>query len=197
VVPRGRRTGDARSREAIEQAARAQFAAQGYDRTSMRSVAADAGVNEGLVRYFFGSKQQLFVEAVGLPLDPGLVAEVVFADGPEHAGVRLAELFLRSLEDPDLRERMSGLVRAAASEPAAAELVRDLVTERIVKTVVDRLDVPDADLRAGLIGSQILGLVLARVVLGVEPFASAPVEVVRDAVGPVLQRYLTGPLAPP
>jgi AcrR family transcriptional regulator len=197
VARSGRRGADSGTREAIEREARDQFATSGYDRTSMRAVAAGAGVDESLVRYFFRSKQELFVAAVGLPLDPQAVADDVFSEGTERAGARLAELFLRSIEQPGLRDRMTGLLRAAASEPAAADLVRDLIADRIVSTIVGRLDVADAELRAGLVGSQLLGLVLARSILGIEPFASAPISVVRDAVAPALQHYLTGSLTRP
>jgi hypothetical protein len=87
-------------------------------------------------------------------------------------------------------------VRAAASEPEAARLVRELVTGELLAPIIQALDVDDAPLRASLVGSQIVGLVMARYIVGVEPLASCPPEVVVAALAPTLQRYLAGPLGP-
>jgi AcrR family transcriptional regulator len=195
-VPRsGRRPAGSGTRPAIAGAARRQFAALGYDRTSLRSVAAEAGVDAALVTYFFGTKQELLVSVVELPFDPDQVVPAVFADGPAAAGGHLARFVAHALDDAAVRDRLTGLVRAAASEPEAAALLRDLVQDRILARVVAELDAPDADLRAALIGSQLVGLVMARVVLAVEPLASLPTATVAAALAPTLQHYLTGPLA--
>jgi AcrR family transcriptional regulator len=195
-VPRsGRRPADSGTRPAIAEAARRQFATVGYDRTSLRSVAADAGVDAALVSYFFGTKQQLFVSVVDLPFDPDDVVPEVFADGPEGAGERLARFVVAVLDDAGGRDRLAGLVRAAAAEPEAAALLRALIEQRILARVVAELDTPDADLRAALLGSQLIGLVMARVVVGVEPLASLPATTLAAALAPTLQHYLTGPLA--
>jgi AcrR family transcriptional regulator len=194
-VPRsGRRPAASGTRRAIEEAARRQFASVGYDRTSLRSIAADAGVDPALVAYFFGSKQQLFVEVVELPFDPPRVVPIIFAGGPEAAGERLAQFLLTVLENPETRERMIGTVRAAASEPEAARIVRRLITRRVVRPVVDALGVEDAAFRASLVGSQVVGLLMTRYILAIEPLASLPAATVAAAVAPNLQRYLTGPL---
>jgi AcrR family transcriptional regulator len=191
----GRRPGASGTREAIRAAAGRLFAEQGYDRTTMRAVAAAAGVDPKLVAHFFGSKHRLFLDAVELPIDPAAVAPVLLGGDPEGAGERVARLVVGVLEDPEGRRRMTGLVRAAASEPDAARLVRDVIGRELFAPIVEALGVDDAPLRASLLGSQLVGLAMARYVVGVEPLASIPAEEVITALAPTLQRYLTGPLA--
>jgi len=196
VQPRrsGRRPGESGARRQIGAAAGRLFAERGYDRTSLRAVAAEAGVDPALVTHYFGSKQRLFVEVTELPLDPAVVVAQVLEGPPEEAGRRLARLLLGVLESPDGRARMTGLVRAAASEPEAAAAVRQLIETRVVGPIAAGLGSDRADLRATLAGSQVVGLVMARYVVGVQPLASAPAADVAAAVGPVLQHYLTAPL---
>jgi len=193
----GRRPGDSSTRDAIRAAAGRQFAERGYDRTTLRSISAEAGVDPALVAHFFGSKHQLFVEVVELPFEPAEVVAMVFAGERETAGERLARFLVSALEDPEVRRRTTGLVRAAASEPQAAEMVRELMTREVLSRMVEALGVDDADLRASLIGSQVVGLVMARYVVRVEPLASLPSESVVEAVAPNLQRYLSGPVRRP
>ena len=190
----GRRGGDSGTRQAIEAAARRQFATVGYDRTTLRSVAAEAGVDSALVAYFFGSKAKLFVEVVELPFEPAYVLPRVFESGPDAAGERLAHTLLDGLENPDVRQRLVGLVRAAASEPEAATMVRELLGRRMGGQVLQDLGVTEGELRASLIGSQVVGLVMARYIVAVEPLASLPPAAVAAAIAPNLQRYLTAPL---
>jgi hypothetical protein len=73
-------------------------------------------------------------------------------------------------------------------------MMRTMVAERVVAPAVEALGVDHPDLRATLVGSQLIGLVFARYVLAVEPLASAPTDTLVTAVGPTLQRYLTGAL---
>jgi AcrR family transcriptional regulator len=181
------------TREAILEAARTLFAQRGYDRTTVRGIARAADVDPSLVLHFFGSKQALFVATVELPFDPETEVPGILAE-PEQAGLRLARFVLGVLEDPDGRARITGIVRAAASEPAAAAALRELITRTVVGAIVRNLGSSDAELRATLVGSQIVGLVMARYVVGVEPLASLPADDVARAVAPNLQRYLTGPL---
>jgi len=195
--PSGRRPGDSGTRAAIRAAASRQFAERGYDRTSLRSIAAEAGVDPALVSHFFGSKQKLFVAVVELPFDPSQVVPVVFGGDRDTVGVRVARFALGMLEDPRARQPMLGLVRAAASEPEAARMVRELMTREVFARIVETLGVDDADVRASLAASQIIGLLMARHVIGIEPLASLPAERLAAAIAPNLQRYLTGPVSRP
>jgi AcrR family transcriptional regulator len=192
--PRGRRPGVTRTREQIAAAARLLFAERGYDRTSVRAIAAQARVDPALVGHFFGSKERLFLEVVELPFRSEDVVARLSAGDPGSAGMRLAEFILGILEDPAGRARVTAIVRAAASEPRAAEVLRRTITREVVGPVARALGAEDAELRASLAGSQIVGLVMARYVVGVEPLASRPAAEIAAAIGPTLQRYLTGAL---
>ena len=189
----GRRPGPTTTRDAIAQAARRQFAELGYDRTTLRGIAGEAGVDAALVVRFHGSKEALFREVMALP---PAVAEAMagLADGPtESVGRRLAEVIVGMLEDPRSRSVVIGRIRSASSHPEAAALVRETVTRdigRLAAAVTD--DEPET--RAVLVGSQIVGLALARYVVRVEPLVSLPAADVIDYIAPTLQHYLAGPL---
>jgi AcrR family transcriptional regulator len=191
----GRRPGTSGTREAILTAARRQFAECGYDRASLRGIAAEAGVDAALVAHFFGSKQQLFVAVVELPFEPAELVTAVLGGDRRTAGERLARFIATMLENPQARRRITGLVRAAASEPEAARMVRELITREVFTPLAEALGAEDAPFRANLVGSQVVGLVMARYVVRVEPLAAASAETVVAAIGPTLQRYLTEPLS--
>jgi AcrR family transcriptional regulator len=192
----GRRPGASRTREAILAAAGRHFAENGYDRASLRAIAAEAGVDQKLIAHFFGSKQQLFVAAVGLPFNPGEVLPAILAGDPEALGERLAALLVSVLEAPELHLRLTGVVRAAASEPEVARMLREFLTRELFVPAADLLGTEDGPFRANLVGSQIVGLVMARYVLAVEPLASMPPKAVAAAIAPTLRRYLQDSLDP-
>src|SRR4051794_4110195 len=123
-MPGGRRPGESGTRAAIADAARRQFAEFGFDRTSMRKVAQEAGVDPTLVSHFYGSKAQLFVAVMELPFDPTQAVQPLIAGPPEQAGDRLARFVLQVLESEEGRRRVVGILRAATSEPEAGRLVR-------------------------------------------------------------------------
>jgi len=191
---RGRRPGTSDTREAIAEAARRCFAELGYDRASIRVVAEQAGVDPALVMHFFGSKQKLFVSVMSLPFEPEDVLPALVAGRSSEAGLRLARFIVGVLEQPQPRMVITGMVRAAAAEPEVADLVRDAVSSRMVGAIATGLAVADAPLRASLVGSQIIGVVMARYVIRVEPLASLAPDALVEALTPNLQRYLTGPL---
>jgi AcrR family transcriptional regulator len=188
----GRRPGGSGTRAAVIVAARRQFAEVGYDRTTMRSVAAEAGVDQKLVGYFFGSKQRLFVAATELPVDPAEAIPAVLSGDPARIGERMARLVLEILESPDTGGRMTGLIRAAAAEPEAAQMVRDLLTRQLWARGADLLPADEPELRISLMASQLIGLIMARYVIRAEPLASLPAAAVANLITPVLQHYLTG-----
>jgi AcrR family transcriptional regulator len=190
----GRRPGPSGTREAILAAARRQFGERGFDRATIRSIAREAGVDPALVTHYHGSKQRLFLAAVELPFDPEDALPAVLAGDPGEMGRRFASLVVGLLEDPSSRAVILGIVRAAATEPEAARMVRDLIGERVLGVASRELGVDDAPLRVSLVGSQVVGLVMARYVVGIEPLASLPPDRVVEILGPTFQRYLVGPL---
>ena len=144
--------------------------------------------------HFFGSNQQLFVPAVGLPFNPGEMLPAILAGDPTSIGERLAALLVEVLEEPELHRRLTGVVRAAASEPEVARMLREFLTRELFGPAAEILGADDGPFRANLVGSQIVGLVMARYVVAIEPLASMPPKAIAAAVAPTLQRYLLGPL---
>lgn len=189
----GRRPGPSTTREAITRAARAQFSELGYDRTTIRGVAREAGVDAALVIRFYGSKDALFREVMALPPAAADALERI-ADGPrETVGRRLAELIVGLLENPETRAIVLGRIRAASSHPEAAALVRETVT-RDVRRLTDAVSDDEPDVRAVLAGTHVVGLAFARYVVLVEPLASMSTADLVEYAAPTFQRYLVGPL---
>lgn len=188
----GRRPGPTTSRDEILTAARASFAERGYAETSVRAVAARAGVDPALVHRFFGSKDDLLMAALSLVMRPDeRIPELVKGDR-ESLGERLVGYFLSVWETPPSRDVMLAMLRSAATNERAAELLRDFVTRELLGRVAAALDPETAPMRAALAGSQLVGLAMARYLVRLEPVASASAETVAAAVAPTLQRYLVG-----
>jgi AcrR family transcriptional regulator len=193
----GRRPGVSGTREAILDAARRAFAEQGYQRATIRDVAKLAGVDPALVHHYFGTKQDLFVAAVRLPVNPVDQLTAVLAAEPDQVGQRLVETFLSIWDHAADQSPLLALVRSAVGDERAAAMLREFITEEVLGPIARRLGSPDAQLRATLVGSQLIGLAMARYIIRVEPLASAPSAQVAAVVGPTVQRYLTGEVAAP
>lgn len=191
--PGGRRPGPSNTREAILAAARRQFAERGYAHASLREIATAAGVDHKLIAYFFGSKRGLFVAANELPLDPATLLLQVLDGDRSEVGARLSAVLTELMEQPELHQRLTGVLRAAASDPGAAELMREFLEREVFARARKRLG-PEGALRANLVGSQLIGLILARYVVKVQPLASMEPSAVAAALAPTFERYLTGPL---
>lgn len=174
------------TRLVIRAAARERFARDGYDRTTIRAVAGDAGIDPSMVMRYFGSKEGLFADAVDLDLRlPDLSA----APRPALGGL-LAGHFVDRWEEGD--ELLMILLRTAATNPVAAERVRSIFTEQLVAAVTQLTgDAAEASRRAGLVATQVLGLALCRYTLALPPVVAMTRDEVVDWVGPTLQRYLT------
>src|SRR5918994_2740969 len=180
----GRRRGPTTTRDSIAQAARRQFAEQGYDRATLRGIAAEADVDPALVMRFYGSKDALFAEVMALPPAVAAGMAALAAGSEASVGRRLAEVVVGLLESPESRSIVLGRIRSASSHPHAAALVREMV-ERDVGRLAAALTDDRPEIRAVLVGSQVVGLALARYVVRVEPLASlAPADVV-DSIAPV------------
>jgi AcrR family transcriptional regulator len=191
----GRRPGVSGTREAILDAARRAFAEHGYQHATIRMVADLAGVDPALVHHYFRYKQDLFVAAVQLPVNPVEQLTAVLAQDPDQAGQRMVEVFLSIWDHAADRSPLLALVRSAVGDEQAAAMLREFITEEVLGPVAQRVGGPDARLRATLIGSQIIGLAMARYIVRVEPLASASPAQLVAAIGPTLQRYLTGDIA--
>jgi AcrR family transcriptional regulator len=206
----GRRAGESGTREAILDAARREFGARGYDRATIRGIAAVAQVNPALVHHFYGTKEQLFAAAMQLPAVPSQVISAVLAAERErlgdafvdHVGEALVRGFLGILEITEARSAFLGLIRSAVTSEQSVAMLREFVTGTILATLAQVARLASADdrtgrYRASLVATQIVGLGFARHVLQLEPLAAASTEDLVAAIGPVVQRYLTGDLSRP
>ena len=190
---RGRRPGAPDTRAEVLAAARASFAERGFRGTTIRAVAASAGVDPALVHHYFGSKDDLFVAALQIPVDPREVLAPVVAAGPDGAGERLMRTLLGVWDDPALRPGLLALVRSLISDDSGG-LVRDAFIPVVVGPVLAGLVADRPDVRIPLVASQVVGLIVARYVIALPPMAQMPAEDVVARVGPVIQHYLTGDL---
>jgi AcrR family transcriptional regulator len=191
----GRRPGNPDTREAILAAARTAFAERGYDGASIRAIAADAGVDPALVHHYFGNKDQLFLATLQVPFDPREILPQVVAGGKDQIGERLVSAFLTAW-DSHAGKAGAALLRSAMSSEWTARLLREFLVTQILRRVTKLIDLDPAEapLRMTLVASQMAGLAMVRYILRVEPLASAPPEVLVAAIGPTVQRYVTGDL---
>jgi AcrR family transcriptional regulator len=190
----GRRPAGAGTKAAILAAAKQLFGERGYDGASMRAIATAAGVDAALITHFFGSKANLLAAATDWPFEPEHELPGVLAGGPDEAGERLAALFVRTWDREQNRNPLLTLLRAASTEPAAADQLASFLRTRLLGPLLTELGADEPEVRANLVAAQLAGLGLARYVLRFEPLASArPKQVVRW-IAPALQRYLTDPL---
>jgi AcrR family transcriptional regulator len=193
-VPRtGRRPGDPATRERIAAAASELFAERGLDATSIRAIAASAEVDPSLVLHYFGSKQALFVAVTKIPFDLDALAAIIDLGDTSTVGERMVRFALGAWDDPGSRPAFLGILRSAVTDASAAALLRDVITQGPV-AIIRQLGVSDAELRAELVGSHLIGLMMARHVLRVEPIANADPETIVAIVAPTIQRYIMGEL---
>ncbi|MEU1982847.1 TetR family transcriptional regulator [Nocardia sp. NPDC019395] len=188
----GRRPGSSGTRDAILTAARERFARAGFDKTSIRAVAADAGVDPALVHHYFGTKQQLFAAVVELPIDPEIVLQQVDATPLDELGETMVRAVVSLWDSPE----GAGAVALLRSLVAGGEvsLVRDFLLSVVFERIRSRIatDADDGRLRVALAASQMAGVAVTRKILRVGPITDLPVDQLAAAVGPTLQRYLTG-----
>ncbi|HZL63885.1 MAG TPA: TetR family transcriptional regulator [Thermoleophilia bacterium] len=188
------RDGERSTRDQILGAARDCFGERGHDRATIRGIAARASVDPALVLHYFGSKEQLFAAALEIPLDPGAIIRRVMAHDRGEMGASLVRAFLEAWEPEETRSPLLAMVRSAMTNETAMDLVREFLGRRIFTPLTATLGAADADLRATLIGSQLIGLAMVRYIARIEPMASAPAERIVAAAAPTVQRYLTGDL---
>jgi AcrR family transcriptional regulator len=182
------------TRAAIVATARTLFAELGFERTTMRAVAAGAGVDVALIYHHFSSKHGLLTAALAIPAGAGPLLAGIPAGTPEP-GRALARLVLTTWEhDPALRAQALATTRAGLSDEQAAERARDLHRQIVLALVDDVIADDHREMRAGLIGALLLGLVLERYQLQVRSLADADLADLIEAIAPALDHYLTGDL---
>ena len=150
------------------------------------------------MHHYFGSKDKLFLAAIEAPANPAELLPEVLAGGRDNLGENIVRLLLRVWDGP-MRPAALALVRSAVTNEWTARLLREFLVTQVLRRVVGTLGLPTAEreARGSLAASQLIGLVMTRYVLRVEPLASASPESIVAAIGPTVQRYLTGDIELP
>ncbi|GGN97188.1 TetR/AcrR family transcriptional regulator [Nocardia rhizosphaerihabitans] len=188
----GRRPGNTDTRAAILDAARIRFADTGFDKTSIRAIAGDADVDPALVHHYFGTKQQLFAAVVEFPADPEATLNAVDRAPLDELGPTIVRAVVGVWDSP----AGPGIVAMVRSMFGGGEmnLARSFLLQVVLERVRARIATPadDGRARVALAAAQMVGVLTARKIVGIEPLASMPIDEVVAAVGPSMQRYLTG-----
>ena len=198
MSPRGRRPGTADTRASILTAARADFAEQGYDATSVRGIARRAEVDPALVHHYFGGKAALFAQVMDIPADPAALIDAVLRGPRDRVGEHLVRAFLGVWDSEDGRERFQALIRSALTHREATVMLREFLTREVFGRVLRELapgGVPphELELRAGLAASQMVGLAVMRYIVEFPAVADATHDELATMLGPAIQRYLAQP----
>ncbi|MFI0788361.1 TetR family transcriptional regulator [Streptomyces lydicus] len=189
-----RETGGARpprsaaTRAAILAAARDRFAADGYERATIRAIAKEAGIDPSMVMRYYGNKAGLFAAASEIEVQAPDLTHVPH----DELGARLVRHFLERWESD---ERLTGMMRVGVTNEAGAQRMRTVFAEQIEPVLSAVCPVPEeAEIRSGLIASQILGMALCRYVLHIPPAVALSHDEVVTWLAPTVQRYLTADL---
>lgn len=187
----GRRTGTPDTRGEILAAAKEQFAAKGFDRTSVRGVAREAGVDPALIHHYFDGKDGLFAAAMDLPLSPREVIAHALEVPRAQVGETLIRTMLGIWDDPAYQPALIAVFRSLTAGGEVTDNLRRAFLEGMVfPTLRQNVDGPVSERGVALVGSQIIGLIVARYVVGVQPIASMSAGELAALIGPNIQRYL-------
>jgi len=190
----GRPAGPSDKRERILTSARELFARNGIDKTSIRSIASDAGVDAALVHHYFGTKTELFAAAIHIPIDPMTVIGRLKEVPVEQIGHTLPSILL-PLWDSEIGKGFVATLRSILAGNDVS-LVRSFLQEIIIGEIGPRVDNPPGSSRVRIqfVASQLVGVAMARYILELDPFATLPADQIAETIAPTLQRYLTGDL---
>jgi AcrR family transcriptional regulator len=189
-VGRGRRPGQPNTRDQILAAARRRFLTDGYQATSLRSIAADAEVDTALVSYYFGSKQGVFGAAMALTANP---AEVLAAALPgDLAGLpeRALRALLQTWDDEETGTPLRAMLGNVGQNPAVARVLREVVEREIIGAIAARLSGPHREDRAAMFGTALAGLIFGRYILRIGSLVSMSADDVVRRMAPMLAAAL-------
>lgn len=190
-MPLGKPLRSQPARDRILAGARVVFAKEGYERATIRAVAAAASVNPAIVIRYYGSKEALFAAAasfdLGLP-DLSSAPREVF-------GQHLVAHFLSRWEDDARVGELAVLLRASASHEAARDALRKIFETQLMQAVKQLCGPKHAAQRAALIASQMLGLAYTRYVLGFPASTALSRELIVREIGGTIQAYLSSPMS--
>ena len=189
-MPAGRRPGKPDPRTELLEAARTEFAATGYSGASIRGIARSAEVDPSLVLHYFDSKEELFTESLALPINPASMVRPVLADLYPGVGEELIRMMLTAWDSELALEPMKAVIRSIIADSDVDSTIVEFARSTILAAFADALDGPDAELRGLLAASHVVGIIVARYLVEVEPLASASIDDIATRVGPVIERYL-------
>jgi AcrR family transcriptional regulator len=189
-LPRGRRRGTPDTRQEILAVARRRFLAEGYAAVSMRSVAAEAGVDPALVSYFFGSKQGLVGAALALTVNPAEALAAALPGPLDLLPERVLTTLLTTWDEPETGGPLRMMLRTSVHDPEIRRLVRGVVESGIVDRLAARLRGPDARQRAAAFTAQLGGVVFTRYLLELAPIATMPRDELVRRLAPALRTTL-------
>ena len=180
------------TRSAIVAAAADEFSRDGYDATSMRGIARAANVDPALVRHYFTDKADLFAESIAAPMRPDQLVKRALAGPRDQVGVNLVRYLVETMDNPATSKRVIRMMHTALGQEFAARMLRQFVMREVLKRIANTLGEDDSELRASFAATQVVGLVVARYGLKIEPLASASPDEVVARIGPVVQWHLLG-----
>ncbi|PYC87628.1 TetR/AcrR family transcriptional regulator [Streptomyces tateyamensis] len=196
-MPRGRRPGSPDTRAAILEIARRRFLADGYQRVTLRSVAAEAGVDLALISYFFGSKKGLFGAALALAVNPAEAAARAMEGELASLPQRVLRTLLTVWDSPEAGPPLLALLRDVVQDEGHAALLRGVVEREIIDRLAARIGGADAHRRAAAFGALLAGVITARYLVRLEPIASMTVDEIVRHLGPSARVALFGPVGAP
>ncbi len=187
----GRRPGNVDTRGRILAAARTEFAAKGFHRATIRSIAATAAVDPALVHHYYGSKEDLFAASIDLPIRPAELAETVLAGGVGSAGRTITTFFFTVWENPETRDPLLAMLRGSFATEQGAEVLREFFGTAMLGRIAPRIGGVDAELRVSLAVSHLIGVAMLRYVIGFPSLTMVPVDDLIEMIAPRIQTYLT------
>ena len=183
-----RRKRDAQAtRAAILEAAKGHFAQSGYDRASLRDIAAEAGADVALIKRYFGGKEGLFTEALKATFHPDRLRDWDRRTFPRDAATDLAD---GAQVGGERAEGFQFLLRAATS-PTTAPLLSVAVQERFLAPIRAWLGGADAEARARVLAAVYIGFLVERLIRG-EALAGREREVFVDRAAAMFESLIGG-----
>lgn len=190
----GRRRGsEGDTRNDIIRAAKQCFAQKGYDRATMREIGLIANVDPSLIVHYFGNKEHLFTEVFIMDVPDLQLAERLTSIPRERWGAALADMFASIAESSEWFRTLVGVLRAAATEPKAADMLANMFRNAIIDKF-SLLGISHAPQRAAMLASFMMGMAYTGHIIGIDDFVTASPEVRRALMTAFIQPILTAPI---
>lgn len=187
---RGRPVGPSDTRRRLIEAGRAQFLAQGYDATTVRAIAEEAGVDHAMVNYWFDGKEGLLRAVLDMIATPGEIVEHVLAGRPEDLATALLTAAVGLWDRPEVAETFRSMVMSAATGGPAERVVREYLGHQLIGRLEEIIGGRDARQRTAAVAALMAGLFMTRYILRLEPIVNLSRREVVSAMAPSLRAAL-------